>query len=451
MPRQFERYRTTDGTTLDPDYFNTRFGDLDARLADAEDALQGTAASADAEIETFRRRTSAVLEEFVSAITGMADVGSLAYFEGSAGPDASVGVGERTLTVWPSYRGRIIAPGYVLLTAAGDPSASIGGPIKTWNQATGELVLSVIYTAGSGTHQVWRGSVSAATHMYPAQEIVGSRIRFMRDDGQWGAWLDVGGGDISSIVGLAEALSLRPTLGQMTAAMSEKADRGEVLPLIAGKADAGHTHSIAAIQGLSAALEARAALNHAHDMSAINGLGDALSAKAPLAAVSFTDQVEDTSPSAADQVMTWRAASGERRKATLKNVIKAARAAIEDVWAGLADDKVVTPKVMAEATAFVESSGAGAWSPDLSKGLNFRRVATGASTLTAPTNGIIGRTYIFALDHGSVGGRWGVDATFDFGGGSSDFSTAPGKVDHVIAVCIAGGPVKFLATIHKAG
>lgn len=451
MASQFGRYRVRDDTVIDVEFFNSRFLDLDLRIAAAEDGVADVEAAAEETIERIRARGNAAISEFVGGITGLAEVGALSAF--MAGGAADIGTGPRTVTVWPAYRGRIIQPGYVHLTSASDLNASIGGTITGYDPLTGALTINVIRASGSGLHADWRGSVSAATSVYPEHEVDGLRIRFRQANGQWGVWITVAAAStIDSIVGLAQALASKADGTAVTQALAAMVSRQELVELLLGKADTAHGHAISAITGLQTALEAKAALNHAHDASSINGLVDMLTTKAPLAAVVINELPAKEAPLASDLVGIWDTQDPniQRKRLTLAKIIAATEAAAADIWAGTARDRSVTPKAMADAVAFQESSGAGSWAPDLRAGFNFRRVATGQSTLAAPSNGIPGATYTFVLNHGNAaGGRWAVASAFDFGAaGAPAFSTAANKEDVVVAIYMS--PTRLVSTFHAA-
>lgn len=448
--RRYEQYRVRDDTVIDVDFFNGRFGDIDARLASTEEGLSDIEARAEETIQRIRDRGSAAIGEFVGGITGLAEVGALSTI--AAGGPVDVGTGPRTVTVWPAYRGRIIRPAYVMLTSTSDVGASIGGAITAYDAVTGALTINVIHARGTGLHTDWRGGISAATSFYPEHQVDGLRIRFRQSDGQWGAWITVAAAStIDSIVGLAQTLASKADGAAVANALAEMVSRNELIGLLLAKADTAHGHAIGAITGLQNALDAKAPTNHAHDTSSINGLVEMLGTKAAASAVDVPAMPAKAAPIATDLVAAWDTQDPNvpRKKLTLRQIAASAEASAADIWAGTARDLNVTPKALADAAAFRESSGAGAWEPDLSTGINFRRTATGQSTLAAPVNGIPGWTYIFVLNHGSQGGRWAVAPAFDFGsGGTADFSTQPGKEDIVVAVCIAAG--RFTATFHGA-
>lgn len=451
MPLQFDlQYRVRDDDVIEPEFFNRRFRDLDARVATAEDGLSDIESAAEAEVERFRARGNAAISEFVTGITGLADVGALAVLMASGAAD--IGLGPRTVNVWPAYRGQIIQPAYVSLTSAADANASIGGPITAYNPTTGALTINVLRAAGSGLHAEWRGSISAATSFYPEHEVDGLSIRFRQSNGQWGEWITVAAAStIASIAGLAQALASKADGAGVAQALAEMVSRVELTELLAGKSNVGHGHAMSAIDGLISALEAKASVNHVHDAGTINGLPEMMSTKAPASAVDVPGMATKTAPIATDLVAIWdtQDANSPRKRLTLQQVAASAEAAAADIWAGTAADRNVSARGLALATAFQESSGAGAWAPDLKTGINFRRTATGQSTLSAPANGIPGRTYTFILNHGSQGGRWAVASAFDFGAnGTPAFSTAAGKEDIVVAICITSS--RFASTFYAA-
>lgn len=88
-------------------------------------------------------------------------------------------------------------------------------------------------------------------------------------------------------VGLSDALPLADaTPGQAgTATTASRADHRHPLPTAAqvGAAPVAHTHPIADVTGLQAALDGKAVSNHTHSISGVNGLQAALDAKAAVA------------------------------------------------------------------------------------------------------------------------------------------------------------------------
>ncbi|MBS7703324.1 hypothetical protein [Chelatococcus asaccharovorans] len=276
-------YRFADDTLLTTDFFNRLFGDIDGRLKGSEASRDNIETRTEAAISAFNQRVNAVLAEFVASITGIAQVGALSNI--SASGNVEIALGPRMVTVWPQYRGQVTIPAYAYLTAANDPSLSMGGPISGYDANTGELTVNAIVANGAGSALDWRIGISASNTFFPEQEISGSQIRFRRPDGSWGDWLEVGGGDISSISGLPAALASKANQADVVAALAEKATITALTEGLALKAAISHLHTIANITGLQAALDAKAAITHVHDMTNINGLADALAAKAAAAAV----------------------------------------------------------------------------------------------------------------------------------------------------------------------
>jgi len=126
------------------------------------------------------------------------------------------------------------------------------------------------------------------------------------------------------------------------------------------------------------------------------------------------------------------------------------KAAASDVRVGTDDAKYVTSKAMSDAMAIPTSTGSGSWAPDLSGvGGAIERVANGASTLAAPLNPVVGRTYAFILTQDATGGRtWAFNAVFDFGAaGAPTVSTVANRRDLVTALCLSS--TLYLASFRK--
>lgn len=129
-----------------------------------------------------------------------------------------------------------------------------------------------------------------------------------------------------------------------------------------------------------------------------------------------------------------------------------AKTVAADVLAGTNDAKYLTPLSLAGATAISSSTGAGSWSPNFATQGTPRRVATGASTLAAPTNAIEGRTYVILLVQDATGSRaWSFATNYDFGiAGTPTASTGANKIDMVIATCLDATTQTFRAAFSKA-
>jgi hypothetical protein len=121
-----------------------------------------------------------------------------------------------------------------------------------------------------------------------------------------------------------------------------------------------------------------------------------------------------------------------------------------DIWAGTDAAKIVTGKAIADSEAIQSSTGSGSWTPNCAAGINFERIANGASTLALPTSPIVGRVYSFALTQDATGGRtWAFASGFDFGSaGTPTPSTAANKRDVVYAQCVTS--TLFKSTFNKA-
>lgn len=276
-------YRVSDSTVLSTEFLNRLLGDINSRLLLGESDRDDIESRIETVITAFNQRGNAILAEYAASITGMANVGSLS--NASASGEVTVGQGAKTVTVWPVNRGQVITPAYAVFTAANDATLSMGGPITAYDPATGELTINALLAIGAGTATEWRVGISASNSFFPEQEISGSQIRFRRPDGSWGEWLEVGGGDISSIAGLTAALASKANQADVVAALADKATTVALTEGLALKAAISHLHTIANITGLQAALDAKAQISHAHDMTSINGLADALALKAAATAV----------------------------------------------------------------------------------------------------------------------------------------------------------------------
>lgn len=172
MARLFESfYRVKRRDNLgEPDYWNSRFSDLDRRLDAAENAT--------AEIDELTARLEGIaLDRINVAITPLVQetqtqLRSISnLFRAGSVSQVTVGTGPRTFTILENQRNTFAALDYVSIRATADESISMVGRVNGFDRETGELDVTIDSVAGTGTFVSWDITISSPPDLVHASRI----------------------------------------------------------------------------------------------------------------------------------------------------------------------------------------------------------------------------------------------------------------------------------------
>ncbi|MDR3513792.1 MAG: hypothetical protein P4L73_19315 [Caulobacteraceae bacterium] len=135
---------------------------------------------------------------------------------------------------------------------------------------------------------------------------------------------------------------------------------------------------------------------------------------------------------------------------TLIASVAATAATAAQIQAGTVSGAFATPAGLAGASAPQTLADAATTGWDMSAGFNAKWTLGGNRTLAAPTNSILGRTYMLAVKQPTSGGPYTVTwpSAFDWGGaGAPALSTTASARDAISLYCeTAGSTPKFIAS-----
>jgi len=160
--RLYERYQIKRGDNLgDPDFWNTRFEDIDNRMHARElDGDRIDAAVDDLTAVGLQRLNDTFTPVIQSAIAQLESVG--ARFEAESLTENEIGLGAMTFVVTPETRSAWVVTDYVALSAIEDPDdGGIIASVTSYDRTTGILVVDATGAVGEGTFDAWKIRVSA--------------------------------------------------------------------------------------------------------------------------------------------------------------------------------------------------------------------------------------------------------------------------------------------------
>lgn len=168
MPARFDSYRVRRGDNLgDPEFWNRRLRDVDARTA----ALEEQKTTLDAVIEegrtVFREKANDVLLPLIQEVHEIADVGVM--LRARSQTEHQVSVGGKTFVIDEGQRLRFAAPAYVAVYRMESPQAAMLGEVVSYDSGTGELTVDIDRAVGSGAHGGW--TITAASPSDTAEAI----------------------------------------------------------------------------------------------------------------------------------------------------------------------------------------------------------------------------------------------------------------------------------------
>ena len=144
--------------------------------------------------------------------------------------------------------------------------------------------------------------------------------------------------------------------------------------------------------------------------------------------------------------MVWNNVTGT----AVKDV---AAATAGQVWAGNDNGSPVTSLSLALSSAELPLTDASTTNWNMANGYNAIWTLTGNHMLAAPTNPIVGRTYILRVAQDSTGGRIPTlpgSTIFNFmGAGAPTFSTGANLFDVISLYCYNASTPAFIATFIK--
>lgn len=191
-----ESYLATARTRIDKDFWNGVVRDLAARIS----TLEGVLPEVDSLLTVARslavQRVNTALADYVAMIEGIADIGAIQTVMATG--MATIGPGEKVLTVRLTDRDLIGNTGYVVVRPITGGEAKMAGPIVGYSAMSGELRFEVMNAVGDGTEDAWvvayaKTVVEGPPGPAPAHEWDGTVLRFKNPDGSWGAGVDLEG------------------------------------------------------------------------------------------------------------------------------------------------------------------------------------------------------------------------------------------------------------------
>ena len=343
MATEFNAYRFAD-TELSDEELNRRMLAIDKRFHALEEAAFTFSENEDALRAVALQRISDALTP-VLAIANMGDL-----LRASAVTEHAIGSGAaKTFIVNAEDRAAFAGPLYIIAAVNGTPDKWMAGQVTAWDNATGELVVNITNSRGTGTYTAWDITVASIPPEVPASQMAE----------------DIA---INAIGGLASA--------DVQAALAE---------LQAGKVGAASP----AFTGVPTAPTAPLATNTTQ-------LATTAFVAAAIAAL------VDAAPGTLDTLNELAAALGDDANfaSTITTALagKQAASANLDTWAGTTQATAADYRTGTASTkALVVANVWGAWAevaltyaatitPDFSAGFDFAVTLTGNATLANPTN-----------------------------------------------------------------
>ncbi len=162
MPSRFEMYRVVFGDGIgDPDFWNRRLKDLDARIS-ANEAQKATLDEVIEEGRTvFRGRVDELLVPMIREVEEVAHLGALLTTHSAS--EMEVSTGGKTVIVDEPERLRFAPAAYVGIIATGDPTRAMYASVISYDPATGALLVDVDRVLGAGWGADWTITVANTT------------------------------------------------------------------------------------------------------------------------------------------------------------------------------------------------------------------------------------------------------------------------------------------------
>ncbi len=158
MPSRFQDYRVRRGDDIgDPDYWNRRLKDLDARIASNEDQRSTLEEVIDEGRTVFRDKANDVLLPLIKEVSDVANLGAL--LRATSATEHDVTVGGKVFVIDEGQRLRFAAPAYVAVYRMDSPQAAMLGEVVSYDSGTGELTVDVDRVSGTGYGGGWMVTV----------------------------------------------------------------------------------------------------------------------------------------------------------------------------------------------------------------------------------------------------------------------------------------------------
>lgn len=170
MPSRYQDYRVRRGDDIgDPDYWNRRLKDLDARIASNEDQRSTLEEVIDEGRTVFRDKANDVLLPLIQEVNGIANVGVM--LRATSATEHDVTVGGKVFVIDEGQRLRFAAPAYVAVYRMDSPQAAMLGEVVSYDSGTGELTVDVDRVSGTGYGGGW--TITVASPSDTAEAIAG--------------------------------------------------------------------------------------------------------------------------------------------------------------------------------------------------------------------------------------------------------------------------------------
>jgi hypothetical protein len=230
--RRFEAfYKVLRGKNLgDPEFWNPRFEDLDLRLHARElDATRIDSAVDELIAVALQRLNDTFTPLILDAEQRLSNFGAL--FTGLSRSSVTIGLGSKSFVLTPETRQGYVFTDFVAARLIGDATKSMLGKVLSYDRVAGLLTIDVQLTSGAGTFSNWEIAVATAPDVSHST----------RTDNPHNT--------TAAQVGAYTTAQVDAAINSLNTALTNALNAG-----LGGKANSTHSHAIADITGLAAAL-----------------------------------------------------------------------------------------------------------------------------------------------------------------------------------------------------
>jgi hypothetical protein len=230
--RRFEAfYKVLRGKNLgDPEFWNQRFEDLDLRLHARElDSTRIDSAVDELIAVALQRLNDTFTPLILDAEQRLSNFGAL--FTGLSGSTVAIGLGIKSFVLTPETRQGYVFTDFVAARVIDDANKSMLGKVQSYDRDAGLLTIDVELTSGSGTFSNWEIAVATAPDVSHST----------RTDNPHQT--------TAAQVGAYTTAQVDQAINSLNTALTNALNAG-----LSGKANTTHSHAIADITGLAAAL-----------------------------------------------------------------------------------------------------------------------------------------------------------------------------------------------------
>lgn len=179
MARRFDRYRVKTGDLIDETFLNSRFLDLDVRVADTEERALDWSTEAAKLRESGLARVAEALDPVVQEISARANLGAI--LAATSETDIDVSLGTKVLEIKASERAQFAPAAHLSIFKTDDPTIGMLGRTIGYDPTTGMLQVFVNQVIGSGFHTAWSISVANSTDTLTQAQIATAKANDASD------------------------------------------------------------------------------------------------------------------------------------------------------------------------------------------------------------------------------------------------------------------------------